>query len=155
MTQEPEPLKRLTELATQLIEETKALSGESGKEFAKVSRRMRRTDRTVVLLIGSMLLDVAFTVLMGFGYVRVDGNTDRIDELTHRLDVSQSDTRQKALCPLYQLFRDSKSAAGRKAAPDPKAYDHAFEVIEDGYRVLDCKSFADGDKSWSGPSPKG
>jgi hypothetical protein len=55
--------------------------------------------------------------------------------------VAQTTQRQKALCPLYQVFLDSKSPEGRAAAPDPLKYDHAFKVIQEGYDALECSDF--------------
>lgn len=142
MTQEPEPtgdrLAQLTEVARELLDEITELKEEGGEQFVSLARRARDNRRMIWVAI-------VLTVATGLGLFQVTLNADHINGLTHRLDVAQTTQRQKALCPLYQLFLDSKSPQARKAAPDPAKYDHAFEVIEDGYRVLNCAEFnADG-----------
>ncbi|MFE0101145.1 hypothetical protein [Streptomyces sp. NPDC059009] len=136
-------LARLTELAQTLIDEVAELAGENGAQLVTLTKRSRTNRRMILVTLASLVLDVALTVTMALGLVRVDHNADRIDSLTHRLDVAQSDTRRKAFCPLYTIFLSSKSAQGRKAAADPKAYDHAFDVIEEGYKALNCGEFID------------
>lgn len=147
MTQEPtgDRLARLTEVAQALLDEITELKQEGGEQFVSLAKRARSNRRMIWAVIAGCMLDVALTVAFGFGLMRVDSNANRIDDLTHRLDVAQTTQRQKALCPLYQIFLDSKSPQGRAAAPDPEKYDHAFQVIEDGYKVLNCAEFnADG-----------
>lgn len=149
MTQEPEPtgdrLTQLTDVARELLEEITDLKEEGGEQFVSLAKRARSNRRMIWAVIVGCVLDVLLTVAFGIGLFQVTNNADRIDQLTKRLNVAQTTQRQKALCPLYQIFLDSKSPRGRKAAPDPEKYDHAFEVIEDGYQVLNCAEFnADG-----------
>ena len=100
--------------------------------------------RLIFFVIAGGALDILLTVVISFALAGMNANTERIDALTQRLDTAQTVQRQKALCPLYQIFLDSKSAAGRAAAPDPAKYDHAFVVIADGYKALECDQYITG-----------
>lgn len=150
MTTEPEPesqdrLTRLTELASEIIQELESLVTDSGNQFVSLAKRAQTNRRLIVVTIASLVLDVVLSVFLTLGIVQIKHNEHQISTLTNRLDISQTVQRQKALCPLYQLFLDSESPAGRAAAPDPIKYDHAFVVIRDGYNVLGCSAFiADG-----------
>jgi hypothetical protein len=131
-------------LAETLIQEVDELAKDSGQQFVSLAKRARTNRLLIVGAIGSVVIELALTVVLTLIGINMQRNTDRIDALTQRLDLAQTVQRQKALCPLYQIFLDSKSAAGRKAAPDPEKYDHAFVVISDGYRVLDCDQYIKG-----------
>ena len=150
MSEEKEPardqdrLDRLIELATGLIAEVDELSEDSGMQFVSLARRTKMNHRLIFFVIAGGILDLLLTVVISFALAGMNANTERIDALTQRLDTAQTTQRQKALCPLYQVFLDSKSAAGRAAAPDPAKYDHAFAVIADGYKVLECDQYITG-----------
>lgn len=158
MTHEPEPagdrLARLAELATELLAETHALANESGDHFVSLAKRARSNRRMIWAVIVGFILTAALTVALGAALVRVDNNASRINSLTGRLDIAQTETRRGAFCPLYQLLLQSKSAKARAASDDPEAYDHSFEVIEDGYRTLKCDEFTDGTSPFT-EAPKG
>jgi len=134
----------LAALAMQLIEEVDELSKDSGAQFVTLAKRARTNRMLIVATIVSVSIDLIITIVLALVGVNMQHNTDRIDALTQRLDEAQTVQRQKALCPLYQIFLDSKSSQGRKAAPDPQKYDHAFVVIKDGYKILNCDQFIDG-----------
>lgn len=157
MTQEPEPtgdrLARLTELAESLLREVQGLAEDSGEQFVSLAQRAHTNRLLIKVTIAGCALIALLTATLGIGLVGVVQNAERINELTHRLDVSQTETRRKALCPLYQVFLDSKSPEARTQAPDPEKYDQAFKVIEDGYKVLNCASFNEDSDTWT--SPKG
>lgn len=149
MTTEQTPGKaerkaELAALAAQLLDEIDDLSKDSGNQFVALAKRARTNRILIVITIGSVIIDLVLTVVLTLVGVSMQHNTDRIDALTQRLDNAQTTQRKEALCPLYQIFLDSKSAAGRKAAPDPLKYDHAFQVIENGYKALDCSQFITG-----------
>ncbi|SOE25597.1 hypothetical protein [Streptomyces sp. OK228] len=158
MTQEPEPtgdrLTQLTEVARELLEEITELKAEGGEQFVSLAKRARSNRHMIWAVVVGCTLDVILTIAFGIGLFQVTNNADRIDALTQRLNVAQTDTRQRAWCPLYSLLLGSKSPQGRKAAADPKAYDHAFEVIGDGYRALNCDEFTGGTSPFT-ESPKG
>lgn len=148
MTTEPEQepkgidrLTRLAELASEIVQELEHISLDSGEQFVSLANRARRNRQLITAVIVSVVLDVILSVFLGLAVVQVKHNEHQISALTTRLDISQTVQRQKALCPLYQIFLDSRSAAGRAAAPDPVKYDHAFQVIQDGYGVLGCAAF--------------
>lgn len=134
----------LISLAETLIGEVDELSKDSGKQFVSLAKRARINRLLIVGAIGSVIIELALTAVLAVLGVSMVHNTQRIDALTQRLDLAQTVQRQKALCPLYQIFLDSKSPQGRAAAPDPKKYDHAFVVIADGYKVLACDQFIKG-----------
>lgn len=138
---DPDRLNRLTELAVEIIQELENLVTDSGDQFVSLAKRARTNRRLIIVTIASLVLDVVLSVFLALAVIQIGDNDQAISALTNRLDVSQTVQRQKALCPLYQLFLDSESAAGRAAAPDPVKYDHAFVVIRDGYSVLGCETF--------------
>ncbi len=134
----------LIALATSLISEIDELGTKSGDQFVSLAKRAQTNRRLIFVVIAGGVLDLLLTIVLGFTVTGMVANTNRIDTLTQRLDTAQTTQRQKALCPLYQIFLDSKSPQGRKAAPDPKKYDHAFVVIADGYKALQCDQFITG-----------
>jgi hypothetical protein len=144
---EPKSSERLGELiaiGTRLLEEIESFAQDGGRQFVDLAHRAQTNRRLITLTLFGFVLNMGFTVaLIIFGF-QVNSNQHSIDSLAHRLDVAQTVQRQKALCPLYQIFLDSRSDAARKAAPDPQAYDHAFTVIESGYSVLGCSAFISG-----------
>jgi hypothetical protein len=121
-------------LAEALLGEAERLGQETGGQIVKLARTSRTNRRLIWMTVGGFALDIALTIAVAIGALQ-------IGTLTHRLDVAQTVQRQRALCPLYQVFLDSKSPAARKAAEDPIKYDHAFTVIQDGYDVLGCSAY--------------
>jgi hypothetical protein len=143
----PDRLDRLINLATALNAEVGDLAQNSGRQFVSLARTARTNRLMIWIVVGGGVLDLILTVALGFTVTGMVRNAQRVDALTQRLDMAQTTQRQKALCPLYGIFLDSKSPEGRKAAPDPNKYDHAFVVIRDGYKVLECdKYLKDGDR---------
>lgn len=158
MTEGNEPGKidrmaMLINLAEQLISEIETLAVDSGQQFVSLAKRARFNRMLITVTAASVLIDLIITVVLTLVGIGWQHNTDRIDQLSQRLDTQQTVQRQKALCPLYQIFLDSKSAAGRKAAPDPKKYDHAFVVIKEGYDALECDLYITGDPTSVSPGP--
>jgi alpha-glucuronidase len=132
--QEAEKLDRLILAARELGQEVEELAAESGVQFVSLAKTARHNRIMIWGVVAGGILDILLTIALGlFGF--------QLSSLTDQLNTTQTTQRQRALCPLYGVFLDSKSAAGRKAAPDPDKYDHAFEVIADGYRVLGCAEF--------------
>jgi hypothetical protein len=154
----PEPstaelLAVLAKAAPQIVAELDALSEESGNQFVSLAtraerdgRQIRRTKRVTWGLAVSVLLDVALSVVSVFLYLQVQSNENAnaanqrtTDALAHRLDVAQTTTRQKTLCPLYGVLLAAKNPKARAVFPQgPAAYDHVFAVIEEGYDALGC-----------------
>lgn len=127
-------LTALTAVAADLKTEIAKLNTENVDNVIKLSDYTKRTRRMAWGLVISMALDLVLTLI-------ITNNAIRLDHLTERLNIAQTVNRQKALCPLYQLFLDSKSDVGRQRAPDPVKYDQAFVVILDGYSALHCTEF--------------
>jgi hypothetical protein len=134
-------LQELITVGTQLLEQISQFADQSGTQFVSLAQRARANRRAIIALGISLFLDIVLTFVTVFAWVQVSNNEHKISDLTARLDYSQTVQRQKALCPLYQLLLDSKSTASRNASPDPKAYDHAFDVIGQGYAALDCSAY--------------
>lgn len=139
--QDPDKLSRLAELAISIVAELEELMEDSGNQFVNLAKRAQKNRQLIVVTIASLVLDVMLSVFLALAVIQIGDNTRNISTLTNGLSTSQTVQRQKALCPLYQLFLDSESDAGRKAASDPLKYDHAFVVIREGYDVLECDSF--------------
>lgn len=140
----PDPnvrMDRLISMATQLTDEIEEMATESGHQFTSLAKTARTNRRLIWGTIIGGFLDIVLTVVLAIIGVGVTSNTHRIDTLTNQLNQDNTAARKRALCPLYGIFKDSKSAAGRAAAPDPKKYDHAYEVINQGYLVLGCDKF--------------
>jgi hypothetical protein len=134
---ERDELETLVNAASTLMDRVTVLARDEGVQFTELARRSKQNRILSVISITGLILDVILSIALAFGGYQ-------LQHLTHRIDVSQTTTRQKALCPMYQVFLDSKSAAGRNAAPDPKKYDHAFVVIKEGYEALNCDEFISG-----------
>lgn len=135
-------LSRLTAAAEELVLNVNSLNKDAGRQLVTLTQRAKTNRQLIWALAASFLLDILLTIALGLGYVAVNDNSNRIGDVTGRLDQSQTVGRQRALCPLYQLFLDSKSDAARQRNPDgPEAYDKAFKTIEDGYNALMCDEF--------------
>lgn len=134
-------MARLINLAVELTGEVEDLARDSGHQFTSLAKTARTNRLMIWGVIGGGLLDVILTIVLGVVGAGVIDNTNRLDDFSKNLAAQQTEQRRRALCPLYGIFLDSKSDAGRNAAPDKAKYDHSFEVIEDGYRVLGCARF--------------
>lgn len=137
-------LQELISVGTQLLGQISEFAEKSGIQFVSLAEKTRSNRRAIAVMAVSLALDILLTLAMVFSQLQINRTDHQITALTDRLDKAQTTQRQKALCPLYQLLLDSKSDAGRAAAPDKKAYDHAFSVIQSGYDALDCSSFISG-----------
>lgn len=136
MTTPPEEpaLDDLIRAAMALNRKIETIAEESGTQFVSLAKTARRNRMMIWASISGVVLDILLTVVISvFGY--------QLASITNRLDATQTTQRQRALCPLYGIFLDSKSEQGRAQAPDKAKYDHAFEVIAEGYRVLGCGEF--------------
>jgi hypothetical protein len=154
----PEPgvaalLAQLAETAPQIVAELDALSEASGNQFVSLAtqserngRQIRRTKRLTWALAASVLLDILLSVTMILVVVQVRHNENAnaanqaaTAALAHRLDVAQTTTRQKTLCPLYSVLLGAQNPKARVIFPQgPAAYDHVFAVIKQGYDALEC-----------------
>lgn len=137
-------LARLIAMADELAQETRQLGGSTADTVERLGKRARTNRVLIYGLIGSFALDIMLTIVLAFGFVGLQQQSDRLDTITQRLNVAQTVQRQKALCPLYQVFLDSKSPEARARSVDPKKYDEAFKTIEDGYNALKCSEFKGG-----------
>jgi hypothetical protein len=150
-----ELLEQLAKAAPQIVAELDALSEETGNQFVSFATRAdatekqtTRTKRITWVLVVSVLVDVVLSVGAYFLVVQVRHNenanaaTQRATSaLTHRLDVAQTATRQKTLCPLYGVLLGAQNPKARAVFPQgPAAYDHVFAVIREGYAALGCSA---------------
>lgn len=123
------------ETARTLIEKIEHLDRSAGDKLVDLAKQSKRDRRILRALIVSFVLNILLTVFVVIGLVQ-------LQSLTSRLDAAQSTGRQNALCPLYQLFLDSRSDKARAASPQgPEAYDNAFKIIQKGYDALECQEF--------------
>lgn len=137
----PDRVDRLIQMALELNEGMEELAQDAGKKYTTLAVASRRNRAMIWGLLAGGVMVAVLAVVLAFSVVGLRSNTDRIDAITTRLDTTNTEQRRRALCPLYQVFLDSESEQGRKAAPDPEKYDHAFDVIRKGYDVLECASF--------------
>lgn len=128
-------------MALELTEEVEDLAQDSGAQFTSLARTARKNRMMIWVLYASLALDAVITVVLGIVGAGVVNNTQRLDTFTQDQADQATEQRKRALCPLYGLFKDSESPEGRKAAPDKEAYDHAFEVINEGYNFLGCEKY--------------
>lgn len=136
-----ERVNRLISMAVELTGEVEELARESGTQFTSLARTARKNRIMIWTLMASLALDVLITVVLTLIGITAVDNTKRLNTITDDLATQQTESRRRALCPLYGIFLDSKSEAGRERAPDPEKYDHAFEVIEEGYLFLGCDGY--------------
>lgn len=131
-------LLALTDAAHQLIARVDALTSGTGDQMVTLSQYTKRT-RRYVWALGLMALVTVGALTLGLTNLYV------LNHVTEQIQRGQTVGRQRALCPLYRLFLDSKNDRARSANPKgPEAYDEAFAVIQDGYDALKCDEFAGG-----------
>jgi hypothetical protein len=132
-------LDDLTEQAGELVTQINRLNAGTGVEVEGLNRKVRRSQKMMALIAVSLLANLILTVAVAFTVHSTVENTQQVDAVTQRLDHQQNVTRKQVLCPLYQIFVDSKSDQGRKAYPQgPKEYDRVFKVIEKAYDTIQC-----------------
>lgn len=142
MATNDEDVAELSRTANALVQKVDALGALTGETIVDLGKATKSNRRMIWIVAVCLLMQLVLTVLVLFGLHAVDNNSKRLDAVTSRLDKSQTEGRQKALCPLYTLFMQSKSEAARAANPQgPAAYDRAFKVIEQGYKGLHCQDF--------------
>jgi hypothetical protein len=110
-------------------------------------RRVGHLNRVLIVSVFvGLALDVTLTVVLSFVLSGQINNTNRIDSITSRLEQAQTVQKSAALCPLYQLFLGLRTPAGRAAAiargTPAEVWDKEFEVIQQGYDALNCKSLS-------------
>lgn len=145
MSPESEAADRIVALAEQastLADEYAALAKDNGRELVSLRQRARSNRRLIWGLAVSLAVDLVLSAVLAGALVQVNRNAHRLNQLTARLDTSQTTTRKNSLCPLYTLLIASETDAARAAAPDKAAYDHAVQVIRGGYVALGCSEFA-------------
>lgn len=129
--------ERLIAKADQLIVAMEAIANQSGIKVAALEVRQKKQRRFVAGLAAAFVLIFGLTIaiiLVGLG---VQHQADEIANV-------QEKTTAEVLCPLYQQFINADTPRARQAAEaagqDLKVRDHAFKVIRDGYRALECSS---------------
>ena len=137
----PDRLAELTALANGILTEIGRLTDDSGRQLTTLTTRSRTDRRMILMLVAGGVLDVILTVVLGIVGAGVISNNERLDQFSRNLAAQQTDQRRRALCPLYGILSDARSAEGRAEAQDKGKYDHSFEVIEEGYLALGCDKF--------------
>ncbi len=133
--------KKLNDTAARIEAQITTIS-DSIQAVTKTSK----TNRKMILGIGlSLVLDLILTTAMAFGLVSLNNNSGRLDDVTSTLNSEVTTQRVEALCPLYQLFINSDTAASRENArvrgDDMEIRDKAYTVIHRSYDVLHCSDF--------------
>ncbi|MFD4474728.1 hypothetical protein ACFWPU_01225 [Streptomyces sp. NPDC058471] len=129
--------------AERLITAMESIAHKSGISVAELKERASRTEARqkrqrhfIAALATSFALILAMTVALALIGVGVQNQAREIEAL-------QGKVTEQALCPLYRQFINADTPAARqmaeKTGQDMKVRDHAFKVIRDGYKVLDCK----------------
>jgi hypothetical protein len=138
---DPTRVAELISTAVELTQEVERLAIDSGHQFVSLARAARRNRMMIWTLGISTALDVIITIVLGVVGAGVVNNSQRLDAVTKQINQDNTEQRKRALCPLYGIFKDSRTPQGRAQAPDKQQYDHAFDVIEQGYLVLGCDQF--------------
>lgn len=132
-------LGALTAAAQELITKINDLNEDTGNAITNVTKQSNTTRKYVWWLAFSFALDLILTVAMLFVVNGQQTNADRIAVLTEHNSVTQTITRQQVLCPLYQLFLDSRQY--QPPPPDPEArarQEAAYKTIQAGYDAIKC-----------------
>lgn len=134
-------LAQLAQQAADIAQEYADLAEANGDQMVFLTKRAQANRRVIWILAVSLFLDLVLSAVLAVALVQVNHNARRLNQLTARLDTSQTTTRKNSLCPLYTLLIASETDAARAAAPDKAAYDHAVQVIRGGYSALGCSEF--------------
>lgn len=134
VTPSGESIEELTRAAHELIGKVDQINAASGERVDTLARASKMNRRIIEALSAITFVVVVLCGLMAFALKSTIDNTNR-------LDAGATTSRQKALCPLYQVFLDSNTKEARAAAPDKARYDRAYKVIQDGYDALGCSEF--------------
>lgn len=106
-------------------------------ELDSLTRRSVANRRMVIMVIAGLILDVSLTIIVALTVIGVTSNSNTINELV-RLQ------HDSALCPMYQLFIDSDTPAGRESARqrgnDMAEREKLFNVIRASYAALNCSA---------------
>lgn len=128
-------VQHLIDLALELNEEVEGLAHASGKQFTSLAHASKINRRLSWVAIIGGIAQLGIILALVFVVVQLDVVTDRLDQ-------TQTAQRQRALCPLYGILKGAESPEGKKrSAMPPDEYDHAFEVIKEGYAFLECDQF--------------
>lgn len=127
-------IQRLTASADELTKRVAEMDRGAAARDEVLARQSQMTRRLVwfswaVLAVLAAALTVAVVALVGVG------------RTAHRLDVSDTTSRQSALCPLYQVLINAESPKARAHAVDKAEFDKAYAVIHQGYKALNCIEF--------------
>lgn len=138
MSKSDEELARLTQAATELMENVQALNRESGEQFVNLSRTAKFNRRMIWGLTVSFGLDILLTILITAGLISLNDVTKRVDE-------TQATQKAQVLCPLYELFIASDTPEVRERLRQSGQTEEAlrnrteqFKIIRHSYSVLEC-----------------
>lgn len=127
-------VQNLADAARQLTEHVERMDRGATERDAVLARQSRTTRRLLWL---SWAVLAALVGALVVGVVALLG----VEHTAHRLDVSTTVSRQRALCPLYQVLLNADTPKARDRAADKAGYDRAYAVIHEGYKALDCDQF--------------
>jgi hypothetical protein len=99
----------------------------------------------IKLLAVSLVISLLSIAALTFSLVAIDNNSDEIGKVTDRLDIAQTTTRQKVLCPLYEVLISSENPVSRERYPrGPEAYDMIFDILQKSYNFIGCEPTTEG-----------
>lgn len=104
-------------------------------------RRARVNRRLIYMIIVGFVLDISLTIGLSIVTAATVHNATATHRIANEVKTAETVDRQKALCPLYQIFLASDTPQARKAQPDPKRYDESFKVIRNSFNALDCPTY--------------
>lgn len=124
--------QRLAQTAAILVSSVGGLA----REVKILAARIGKSERAVRIALAGLILDLVLSSAVVFGLVA----QSETDETLRDEIARQAQIRTNALCPLYALLIDSRSAAGRDRYPQgPEAYDRAFADLDAAYQVIACE----------------
>lgn len=122
-----------------------------GHLYREDARKNRRARRVFYGTVPIVLFDVVLTVVLGgLAYIerlqddRISSVTQQLDATIRKLNEAEGVDRQVALCPLYQIFKNSLTPENRAKHKTPKdlaAYDKAAATIVNTYKQLSCAAY--------------
>lgn len=130
-------ISALTSTARDLSKRVAAMDRDATDRTQVLARQVRRSRTMLRWLVAAAVFELVLAALVTVALCGVESNTQRLDTQT-------TVSRQKALCPLYQLLIERDTKRARDVATDKAAYDRAYVVIREGYSALECGGFSGG-----------
>jgi hypothetical protein len=139
MSDEPDGISRLEQVARDLSVNVDNLNSDSVKHFNEISRVSRLNRRLIIATAIGLILDITLTVLLGFGFNAIRENDAKISNVTAKLDFSENVVRKEVLCPIYKILLSAKNQNSANSYPaGPAAYNAFYAQLEQSFKAIDC-----------------